>query len=312
MTRNDKGRSQPLPGTVATLTSGFEITTKHLWVIVLPILLDLFYWLGPRIGVTSLLEQYNDIFGNEPAFNQLMEPLLQMAPQINVFTNLSLPLVGVPALMNGAVPEKTPLNPVTYELHGAAQWSGLLLLFSLVGLALTTVYLVLIRFALKTEVNADEERFASVVRAIFVSYFRMIGLAIVFFVLVVMAVLPLLPIAFVLGLFNGSLSLAVMFVGVVLVVIHLSMAVPGVILNDRPFLHAVRESIRLVHRNLLPTLNLLLLFVVISSVTNLLWRLADDGSWLTLVSIAGHGFISTALVAALFIFYRDRFRTMID
>jgi hypothetical protein len=37
-------------------------------------------------------------------------------------------------------------------------------------------------------------------------------------------------------------------------------------------------------------------------------RWADDGSWLTLGTITGHAFVSTALIVATFLFYRDRVR----
>jgi hypothetical protein len=53
-------------------------------------------------------------------------------------------------------------------------------------------------------------------------------------------------------------------------------------------------------------MSLLITVLIINSGMNFLWHLADDGSWLTLVSIAGHAFITTALAVAIFVFYRDR------
>jgi hypothetical protein len=97
-----------------------------------------------------------------------------------------------------------------------------------------------------------------------------------------------------------------MLLGFVLVVLLFSLAVPGIVLNKRKTIMAIVESIRLVRHNLLPTMNLLLFVLLIGSGMNFLWRLADNGSWLTLASIAGHGFVSTALAVAIFVFYRDR------
>jgi hypothetical protein len=45
--------------------------------------------------------------------------------------------------------------------------------------------------------------------------------------------------------------------------------------------------------------------VVLSEGLDVLWRVPKDASWLTLVGLAGHGFISTGLLAATFIYYRD-------
>ena len=38
---------------------------------------------------------------------------------------------------------------------------------------------------------------------------------------------------------------------------------------------------------------------------DLLWRTPDEASWLMLVGIAGHAFVTTSLLAATFIYYRD-------
>jgi membrane-anchored glycerophosphoryl diester phosphodiesterase (GDPDase) len=130
-----------------------------------------------------------------------------------------------------------------------------------------------------------------------------------FFILAIVS-LPLLPVAALLGLLASSLFLGVMMLGFIFVATYLFLAVPGIILNGRPLLRAVAESVRLVHRNVLQTVNLLLLIVLISSGMNLLWHLADDGSWLTAISIAGHAFVSTALAGAIFIYYRDRFAVL--
>jgi hypothetical protein len=56
----------------------------------------------------------------------------------------------------------------------------------------------------------------------------------------------------------------------------------------------------------LPTSGLfLLLYIIISQGLAFLWRSPADNSWLTLVGIAGHAFITTALLSASFIYYRD-------
>jgi hypothetical protein len=56
----------------------------------------------------------------------------------------------------------------------------------------------------------------------------------------------------------------------------------------------------------LPTTSLLLLVIlVISEGLDVLWGVPLSTSWLTLVGIAGHAFISSSLLAATFIYYRD-------
>jgi hypothetical protein len=56
----------------------------------------------------------------------------------------------------------------------------------------------------------------------------------------------------------------------------------------------------------LPTTSLFILSVlVISEGLDLLWRIPPETSWLTLVGVCGHAFITSALLAASFIYYRD-------
>ena len=71
-------------------------------------------------------------------------------------------------------------------------------------------------------------------------------------------------------------------------------------------LRAILNSIRMV-RFTLPTTGLfLLVFVVINQGLNFLWNAQlSQNSWWLLIGIAGHAFVSTALLAASFIYYRD-------
>jgi membrane-anchored glycerophosphoryl diester phosphodiesterase (GDPDase) len=98
-----------------------------------------------------------------------------------------------------------------------------------------------------------------------------------------------------------------MLVAFIVVAAYLSLAIPGIVMNNRPIFRAIRESIKLVIKNLMTTLNLLVIVFLIAIGTNLLWHLPEDGSWFTFVGIFGHAFISTALAIAIFSYYRDRY-----
>lgn len=310
MRQKQNEETQGLPGVIATLTAGFELTTGHLWLVVLPVLLDMFYWLGPRLSVQGLIEQNASILGTEPAFANLVDQMVQMAPHINLFTSLSLPLIGVPALMSGSSPEVAPIIPTVLEIESAFIWLLLFVGFTALGLFLATIFLSLVSWAMKSKEEEVRPATIQLVLSVGLSYLRLIVLLIIALILLFIISLPLLPVAVILGILNGGLFLVVLLVGVLLVITYLSMSVPGIVFNGRPVMATIFESLRIVHRNLLPTFGLLLSIFLISNGLNLLWRLADDGSWLTAVSIVGHAFISTSLIAALFIFYRDRYEAI--
>jgi hypothetical protein len=114
----------------------------------------------------------------------------------------------------------------------------------------------------------------------------------------------------ILFLINSGLGSIVILVGpflLIWVVIYLVFAPSGIILNGRPVFRAVVESVRIVQANLPATLIFLLAVLLISTLVDWLLIMADGGTWLTLVNILAHAFISTALLAAIFIFYRDRY-----
>jgi len=304
--KNTAEQESPIPrGIIATLTAGFEFTAAHLWLIVLPSLLDLFFWLGPRLSVSGLADRTLAILLGEPATEEAAAQLLELASSVNLFTALSVPLIGVPALMGGAIPEQTPLVAQVHEIGSMFQWLLIFLALTLFGFLLAAVYLNLVGLSMRSdqEETLDLPTFSAQVLK---STLRLVGLGVVFLILLVLIWLPLLPIAFLVGLIAGSLFVLVLFVGFALVATYLSLSVPSIVLHGRPLLRSVWDSVRLVQRHALQTLNLLLIIILISGGTNLLWHMADDGSWVTLVSIAGHGFISTALVAAIFVFYEDR------
>jgi hypothetical protein len=56
----------------------------------------------------------------------------------------------------------------------------------------------------------------------------------------------------------------------------------------------------------LPTSSMFVLTIFLLSVgLNFLWSIPPQDSWMTLVGIFGHSFVTTALLAASFVYYRD-------
>jgi hypothetical protein len=306
MWQKSKEEPRKLPGLAATLSSGFEFTTHHLWLIVIPIFLDAFYWLGPRLSVQSLVE--NNIAGlpREPSLEEATSQVIELVSKINLFTSLSVPLIGVPALMNGAVPEVTPLNPSTMQVNNPFLWLILFIELSLLGLLLATFYLSLIGWTMNGEPKFQRRTIGLFTISVGITSLRLLGLGVVFLFGLLVLLFPLLPLALILSLLGTNLFVAVIAAGILLLATYLSLAVPAIVLNGSRVLPAVVGSLRVVHHNLQPTIALLFVIFVTGAGMNYLWHLADDGSWLTAVSIAGHAFVSTSFVAAIFIYYRDR------
>ena len=63
------------PGVWSALASGFDLTAKHPWLLLLPILIDVFIWLGPRLRFQAIIEQ---LVANLPAEVETMDITQQL------------------------------------------------------------------------------------------------------------------------------------------------------------------------------------------------------------------------------------------
>jgi hypothetical protein len=299
-------------GVMATLSAGFDLTAKHMWLILLPVVLDLFYWLGPRLSFRQLVEQMVSFWQQQSLLMGIdADLLLDLAPRTNLFTSLSLPLVGVPAFVVGLVPEKTPLPTRIIELDSVWVWALLLVAFSLLGLLLTALYYGLIASVVRQQATKTTLSPAGTfLHRLLLSWLQLIALVVLFSFALLIVYVPLLLVSSMLSLFSGSLAtimLLVMPMIAIWLLFYLSLAPHGLVLYSRPLWRAVIESVRLIRGNLLSAMGLVIVLMVISRVMDWLLLVAEDGSWFTLFSIMGHAFVSTALVVATFLFYRDRY-----
>jgi hypothetical protein len=79
----------------------------------------------------------------------------------------------------------------------------------------------------------------------------------------------------------------------------------GIFVRKQNAIISIMSSLRM-SRFTLPTSSMFVLSVfLLSRGLGYLWKVPTSDSWLMLVGIAGHAFISTTLLAASFVYYRD-------
>jgi hypothetical protein len=310
MTQGKENSTSP-PGVWQTIAAGFDLTARHFWLVLLPALLDAFYWLGPRLSMRPLVERYVAMLPADPAIAGITEQFITLAPRTNLFTSLSVPVLGLPALMVGAAPLETPLPTQVFELESMGLWLGLFLLFSVTGLLLTAVYFTLIAQEVGRKPGKSVRLSLPLLLGRVIRLWgQLLGLTLLVISLAVLVYVPLLPLSLLLGLFSTILAAFALMTGPVLIlwlIIYLFFAPHGLALNGRSLLQAATESIYLVRSHLFSVVGLMMILFLGRNIMATLLLLADDGSWLTLASILGHAFVMTSLVAATFIYYRDRY-----
>ena len=312
----EQENKKTLPGVLATISAGFDVITKHLWLILIPVLLDVFYWLGPRLRFQVLIEQFLEMLPAEAEQFDLAAQIASIGPQTNLFTTLTVQLIGVPALMVGLAPRETPVATQIIELDSWSTWFSLFMIFSIVGLLLTAIYYTLIASVISKESSATELISTSNwLRKSVSSWVRLIGLLLIFLIIAIILYMPLIVIGSLLFMINATLGSIALLIGpfmMIWVIIILSLAPFGIILNGRPLLRAIMESARLVQAHLPSLIYLLLTVFIIGAVLDWILLAVENGTWLSMVNIIGHAFVSTALVATVFIYYRDRYNLMFD
>jgi hypothetical protein len=304
---SEQGKNPPPPGLIATFTKGFDTIANNITVIVLPVILDLFLWLGPHLRLKQLLEQMFAEFsslatppsslGLDPA--QMQQVWAQFLDQFNLFSLLRTFPVGITSLMSGRMPIQTPFgSPLDLESASFFNAMGWWLVLAVSGWILGSVYFYWVSgVALKPQQRSFTQSItqAILLSAIWLALLFFFGLPAFLFFSVLALISPLLAEAamLIIGLLSLWLALPIFF------------SPHGIFTYQQNAFMAILNSLRMV-RYTLPVSGLFLLStIIISQGLDFLWRTPAENSWLTLVGIAGHAFISTAILATSFIYYRD-------
>src|SRR5436309_1402142 len=114
-------RKMPEPplGVIASITSGFEAVNARLELVLLPLGLDLFLWLGPHLSIQPMMDKSLNLIRilltQNPLslqnFEEARTRLTTFATEFNLFSVISQPLglpLGLPSLMAGRSPSVIP------------------------------------------------------------------------------------------------------------------------------------------------------------------------------------------------------------
>ena len=296
------------PGLVAALAAGFDTTANHVAIILMPIFLDLFLWLGPRLRIKTLLQPVMDQLVNStvpvsaslPDAASLQLLWSEFLTRFNLFGLLRTFPLGVSSLMSAGVNDKLPLSaPLAWEVPSYSGMLGSWFAIILSGWLLGSLYYYWVS---GITLSPDEKR--SLDRSLMQS----VLLSITWLGLTLLVGIPALLGFSLVALISPVLAQIGIFI-IMLIAIWIVLPVffspHGIFAYKQNAFASILQSLRMV-RFTLPTSGLFVLVcLLISEGLGYLWRIPPSESWLTLVAIIGHAFISTSLVAASFIYYRD-------
>jgi hypothetical protein len=301
----------PPPGVMGSLQAGFDAVSNHITLILLPFVLDLFLWLGPRLSAgnlyNSLLREWVEINNRAGLSIQnlaILEERVDLLGLINVLTGLRTFPIGIPSLLSGMIPESLPLRtPLgiqsVIQIPSVLHMLGWTVALTLAGWIGGGLYFRSVSIAASNEQGMINP-WRAIVQTGILSLVWWIGLLAVLF--------PALMVLSLLALVSPLLANGAAFVAILVsfwLIVPLFFMPHGIFVRRQNALHSMFASLSM-SRFTLPTSSLFVFSVIILSTgLNYLWSVPSGDSWMMLVGIAGHAFITTVLLAASFIYYRD-------
>ena len=304
----------PPPGVIGSLRAGFDTVASHVVLIIPPLALDVFLWLGPRLGVDGLLLPYiRYIFiqarrsVDTSQIDRFLETQTNFLEGLQNFNLLSLVSkfrifpIGISSLLSQTIPVDTPFGAQdVVQISSLPLLIGLIFLLTLAGWVGGGLYF---RWVSGTTLG-EEEVGISLMRAIIQTFI----LSVIWFISLMILLLPVMFILTILALINPLLANGAIFVMLLLsfwVIVPLFFMPHGIFARRQNAFYSVFTSWRMA-RFTLPTSGMFVLSaLLLSQGLNYLWSVPPSDSWMTLVGIGGHAFITTAILAASFVYYHD-------
>ncbi|MDF1514540.1 MAG: hypothetical protein P1S60_12090, partial [Anaerolineae bacterium] len=305
-------------GALACLTTGFDVVARNPYLILIPFMMDLFLWLGPRLSLAPIFDAMQRFIREwvitgladgdlAEAYAMTVQVLKELSAGYNMFSVLHpAPLLGVPSLMTNQLTVDRPFGVrPDIIIPSVLLVLPLYIILVVAGLALSAFYL---RWVGR-RVIAETESQLSGSRSVLALWGSLLLLSLVLLVALSVLGMAVLFFASFIGLFWMPLAWFIMLVASsfgLFVAVHLMFAIPGIVQLRRGLFQAIKESMLLTRADFFNVSFLLLLIFVISRGFNFVWTLPAFDSWSAVIGLVGHAFVSTALTATLFIFYQER------
>jgi len=311
METSREGRLPPPPGLITSLQAGFDVIARHVYLILLPVGLDLMLWLGPHLrieelmrpGLRTMLAFSAQSGANSSDLAVLQQGMQDLIHSFNMLGLLRTLPIGIPSLNYGRSLLETPLRaPIFIEITNPVAFLLLCLGLTVVGWLLGSLF-----YHWIAEVTAPASRPASLSRTtnsllqgvllcgLWALVLFVISIPISLFLLTLALIsMALAQVAFLLGLFAVMWFLPLIF-----------FSGHGIFAYQQNVFQSIGTSFRMTRFTLPSSALFILAALLISEGLKFLWRVPPAESWLTLVGIAGHAFVTTALLAASFIYYRN-------
>lgn len=317
-------RTPPPLGVIDALSAGLDAVLRHPWLLLIPLVLDLFLWIGPRIQAPNLYrsveptlrQMTTEMTSSEGRFaaQELGKAVDRFFTQYNLFAWLSAGLVGVPVVnssIDATLRLVTGSPPIVWQVDGFDSYLLVLLVLTSSGLFISALFWT----GLGGYVRREQLQAARWLQQSFQLWKQLLLLLAIVIGLAVMAIFPLSIVMLTIGAFSPALAsfVPLLAMGLAAWIVLVCVFTPhGLVLQHMSLSRAIGTSILLVRTNFTPTAGLVVIFIAISFGMGLIWEGVAADSWLRLITMVGNAIIGTGLVVASLLFYQNRITILFE
>jgi hypothetical protein len=242
------------------------------------------------------------------AVQELSKLLSAFFTQYNLFSWLSVGLVGVPVVnagLDATLKLVTGSAPLLWQIADLDVYVVYLLLFTGMGLFISALFWAL----LSGHVRGDQFQTVRWLKDSLKVWKRLVLLFLLLVAAAFLAILPMSMLIMTVGALSPALASLVpaLLMTVALWVVFMGFFTPhGIALHHMSLGRAVNISVLIVRANFPPTAGLVAVMVAISIGMNVIWGELAADSWLRLGAMVGNAIIGTGLIVASLLFYRNR------
>lgn len=309
---------QKQPKIFAAFKAGYGTVSRHLYLLLFPAILDLFLLFSPRVTITELMQSIINRFtlpsSATPELVSSWDMVKMQMVEFFRYFSLSSFLrsypVGVPSLFSSVAFERNPIGEYQFfQLQPIASILAVVAIMTLIGLIFAYLQYHVTAKAASTKAIPVEISFTP----------RMIGswllIPLISFFFVMLVIFPATLLISLIGAlmpFFTSVGFFFLSIGILTLVLPVVFTPHLVILEKLPFAQALAASYRTIRLTNAKTSTFFFISVAFSYLTNMLWRIPADDSWMLLVGVIGHALISTIILTASFHFCLDARKSVLE
>ncbi|MBI78956.1 MAG: hypothetical protein CMQ51_00855 [Gammaproteobacteria bacterium] len=317
MEKTDNLHSNRPVGIVDSLGKGFSTVISRSTLLSVPLLLDCFLWLGPRLRASDLVLGAFEILGLPVQPDNSMEPgslagldTESLSEALNLFSFLSTSPLGVPSMIVNKMILNTPFGQgLEFSIGTWGSFAIVVIVLTLIGLLLGAVYFSMIAEGVENEdrdIDHDE-----IIVNILQGWFKIVAFGVLLIVGMFGVGFAVSLIASVASILHPAIGGFVISVGVAVWVWGLcfvAFSIHGFVMNKLSLIDGIKSSVQLVRNNMSAVIGLFGVGFLIVLGLGYLWTIPAGDSWLLFIGITAHAFVLTGIYASTFHFYKDRFR----